>query len=72
MVNWAVVFNIVGIFFESLAVVFVLKKLVFAKNVLEISDRKFKDERTEQAFTIIFILIGVFLQIGAVIIESTG
>ena len=72
MTDWAVVLNILGIFIESLAVVVSLRKLLFFKNEIEVSDAKFEQEKRDLKFTIFFIFLGMSLQIAAVLIEANS
>jgi hypothetical protein len=68
----SLILNVLGIFIESLAVLFGLKRLFKEDYDRRTTPQKRREERTEDVITLVLIMVGAFLQIIAVIFDFIG
>jgi len=64
--------TVFGVFLQSIAVIFSLKRLFKPRYSEETSPQQFSREKNEDIFTLIFVLGGMTLQIFAILIEFSS
>jgi len=69
MIDVSLILTIIGIFLQSVAVIFGLKRLFKPRYSQETSNQKYEREKNEDLLTLILVLGGMIMQVLALLLE---